>query len=196
MKNFFRLHSYDIVKLFLNQFAIAIFGIALAIATGKSGNKMLVFVTGILSIVFYLFLIYMTAWEIGSKDISAVKSGNRPFIPLTGTYVALCSNSLNFILAIIISLAFAFSDVAFFSTSGGIASTIALLIEGMYTGILSFDIGGAPLNSYWWIYYLIPLPSVIVSTIAYLAGYKGVNITGIFTPPVPESDREPKNKKK
>ena len=57
MGGVFKKHSYTIVKMFVTQVAIAIFGLGLAIATGMSDNKALQITTSIGAIVFYLFLI-------------------------------------------------------------------------------------------------------------------------------------------
>ena len=58
MKNLFRDHSYNMVKMFLNQFATAIFGFSLALAAGKAQNPTLRNVTSIGAILFYLFLLF------------------------------------------------------------------------------------------------------------------------------------------
>ena len=56
--SFFKKYSYIIVKLFLNQFAISLFGIGLAFASSYSKNNTLLLVSSIFSVIFYLFLEY------------------------------------------------------------------------------------------------------------------------------------------
>ena len=68
MKAFFSKYSYSIVKMFVNQFAISIFGSVLAMATASAGNDLLTLIVSCFAIVFYLFLIYTMVWEIGAKD--------------------------------------------------------------------------------------------------------------------------------
>ena len=63
MKAFFKERSYDMVKMFLNQFATAIFGVVLAIAAGMAGNVVLRNVTSAFAVLFYLFLLYTMTWE-------------------------------------------------------------------------------------------------------------------------------------
>ena len=65
---FFKKYSYIIVKLFLNQFAISLFGIGLAFASSYAGNNGLLMLTSIGSVIFYLFLEYAIIWEVGAKD--------------------------------------------------------------------------------------------------------------------------------
>ena len=59
MKAFFTRYSYTAVKLFLNQFAIALFGVGLAFACAKAQNTTLLYVTGVFSVLFYLFLLLL-----------------------------------------------------------------------------------------------------------------------------------------
>ena len=68
MREFMQKHSYNAVRLFVNQIAISIFGLVLAIACGKVENSTLKIVTSVGAIVFYLFLTYAAMWEVGSKD--------------------------------------------------------------------------------------------------------------------------------
>ena len=87
-------------------------------------------------------------------------------------------------------------DVPFFSGLGGFAGTAVHILEGMYTGLLANHVGGNPLNSYWFVYFLLPLPAILISGISYLLGLKDIKFTGLFNVQYPESDREPKRKKR
>ena len=84
MKQFFSMHSYNMVKMFLNQFAIAIFGLVLALAAGQAENAVLRNVTSLFSILFYLFLLYVMTWELGFKDKVSVETGRKKRNPFTG----------------------------------------------------------------------------------------------------------------
>ena len=56
------------IMLFVNQIAIALFGLGLSVALGKAENRSLQVAASIFSVVFYLFLLYARMWEIGAKD--------------------------------------------------------------------------------------------------------------------------------
>jgi hypothetical protein len=86
------------------------------------------------------------------------------------------ANSLNFLLAIFISLATLWPDGGFLSTLGGIATPIKLIAEGMYTGVLAINVGGAPLNSYWFMHFLTTVPSCIFICLAYVLGFNNVTL--------------------
>ncbi len=195
MKSFWKERSYDVVKMFLNQFATAIFGFVLALAAGKAKNPTLRNITSGFAVLFYLFLLYTMTWEIGFRDKIPVEKGRKPYRPLTGFFLSLAANLPNFILAFFIMLASVF-DVSVFSKIGGVCASIAVVIEGMYTGLLANRVGDVALNSYWWMFFLITIPSMAVCTAAYLLGVRDKKFTGLFKFQYPESDREPKRKKK
>lgn len=180
MLTFLKERSYDIIaKMLVTQIAIAVFGIALAIATGSkstSENPEIVqpatmqIVTSTAAIAFYLFLIFIALWEIGAKDAGKFQRGEPGVSRLTGFYMALVASLPNFLVAICVTLGTFLSDISFFSSLGGIAATIGLLIEGMYTGLLAIRIGGTPLNSMWFMWFVIMLPMILTATLGYIAG--------------------------
>ena len=195
MKRFFSTHSYNMVKMFLNQFATAIFGFALVLAAGSANNVFLRNASSVGAILFYMFLIYVMTWEIGYRDRVPVESGRMKKRPWTGSLISLCANLHNFIFAIFIALASLF-NAPLLSRIGGVCSFLALTLEGMFTGLLANHVAGAPLNSYWFVYFLLPLPAILVSTVAYNMGLNDVKFTKIFDPITPESDRDPSERKK
>ena len=194
MKQFFVNHSYNMVKMFLNQFATAIFGFALVLAVGKAESDTLRNITSVCAILFYMFLLYTMTWEIGYRDKTSVDLGKKERKPLTGALISLCANIPNFIFAIFITLA-SFLEVPAISSIGGVCSFLALTLEGMYTGLLANHVAGAALNSYWFVYFLLPIPAILVSGLAYNLGLRDVKFTSLFDPVYPESDRDPKEKK-
>ena len=195
MKEFFKKHSYDMMKMFLNQFAVAIFGLVLALATGMAKKDTLQIVSSVGSIIFYMFLLYAMTFEIGSKDKTSVDYGRIKARPLTGLYISLCANAINFLLAILITIGVV-SNSQFLSDVGGGAAVAALLLEGMYTGVLAVDIGGVPLNAMVWPFFAIILPALLVSAIGYFFGLKGWHLTKILIPKNAEEIELAREKKK
>lgn len=193
MKQFFHDHSYHMVKMFLNQFASAMLGFSLALVSSRVGNVALRNATSIGSILFYLFLIYTMTWEIGFHDRSGVLNGSRKKVPLKGLFISLCANAINFILAFFVMLASVLPQSGF-SSVGGVCGPVALLIEGMYMGLLANPLFGQPLNSYWFVYFLLPIPALLTSALSYFLGLNDKKFTGLFDYVYPESDREDKKK--
>ncbi len=201
MKAFFERYSYDSVRMLLNQIAIAIFGFSLALATGKAsvdaeqtgGNDTLLTITSIAAILFYLALEYGVAWKMGSNDRIGIQYGKIAWRPLTGLKVSLLANSVNILLAILITV----GVLGNIPDLPGVVSTIALLAQGMYQGVLAvFQINGLPLHEFWWVYFVIILPALLISTVGYITGAKDFHITNMGIPELPESDRPTKAERK
>ena len=182
MKDFFKKYSYTIVKLFVNQFAIALFGLGMAFASGYGDHNKLKIATGIGAIVFYLFLLYAHMWEVGAKDgITAEAKGTSRGL-WRGFAIGLLANAINLLLALLI-LPGAFAPMG--SALKGVSSVfsiVALLLEGMYIAILSLPLGGLALNAYAWVYFVIPLPAILVSGLAYIIGSYNLHATNILIP--------------
>ncbi len=175
MKQFMSRYSYESVHLFLNQVAIGLFGMTLALAAGMADNDILRTVTSAFSVVFFLFLQYIAMWKVGAQDRLSYDLGKLEKNYMIPVWMWLLANSLNLLLAIFISLSMWF-DVPFLSSVGGFASVIKLIIEGMYTGLLAINVGGAPLNSMWFMYFITTLPALIVVFVAYVLGFNNVRL--------------------
>ena len=171
---FLKKHSYDIVKMLINQLAISIFGNALALATGETQQGLRI-ATSVFSVLFYLFLIYVMMWDLGAKDGHHLEKKERGHTRLAGLYIGICASTLNFLFAIFIMLG---TLIPAMGNIGGVAKLLALLFEGMYTGLLAITVGGTPLNNFWWLYFLLPLPLILTATVSYLAGVKEFKLFG------------------
>ncbi len=174
MKDFFGRYMYDIVKMFVNQFAISIFGSVLVSATAFAGNDVLTLIVSIFSITFYLFLIYTMTWEIGAKDKISVDVGKKKYKPMTGLWMAMVANIPNFIIAVAFLVA---SPMAAEATWAG--NTIAFLqlpsfiLQGMYRGVMmTLKVGGVELMKLWWTYFLITIPGIFITWFAYFLGHR------------------------
>ncbi len=202
MKDFLERYSYDSVRMAINQIAISIFGFALAMTSVKSDNATLMLVTGLGAILFYLMLNYGVAWRIGSGDKNAVDHGYLKYRPQTGLYVSLVANSVNLLLAVLLTIG-ALTGV---QNLEGIPRFIAMLLQGMYMGVIDLVVADGKLviagteylalNDFWWTFFLLPLPSMLVSFVGYIAGVKDFHITKVGVPDLPASDRPTKQEKR
>ena len=195
MKGFLKNHSYDMVTMFLHQLVISMFGFSLVLAAMKIDNDALRNATSIFSILFYLVLLYIKAWDIGYKDKIPVEQGKKKNNPMRGALISLCANAINYALAIFVTLRAFWPNVPFFDSLGGVGQALCIFGQGMYAGILVNPVGGAPLNTYWFTYFLTPIPAILVCALAYYFGLHDVKYTGFFHKnQYPDSDREPKRK--
>lgn len=192
MKAFLHNYSYSSVKMFVNQFAISIFGAMLSMASTAAANDTLAFWCSILAIVFYLFLIYTQAWELGAKDKISVDIGKKEYRPHTGLFVSLLANIPNFIIAItfvFVLKVFTASEVA--ANIRTIASLFNMLLEGMYLGVLTtIKIGERTLLTFWWMYFLITVPAMLTSWLAYYLGQKNKKFTTLFDYQAPKTKKK------
>jgi len=179
VKEFFKKYSYVAVKLFVNQFAIALFGLGMAFVSAYSGNAKLRIGSSIGAIIFYLFLLYAHMWEIGAKDgISASARGTSRGL-WRGFALGAIANILNLLLAIIITV----TSVG--GVAGGLgqaATAIALMLQGMYFGLLSVPIGGVVLSELFISYFLITVPAILICGLAYIIGSYNLHVTNILIP--------------
>ena len=175
MKKFFHDYSYSIVKMFVNQFAIAIFGIALFTPTFNTMTT-LNLITSIFAVIFYLFLIYVLTWEIGAKDRISVDVGKKPYRPYTGLLLSLIANIPNLLLAIFCTVTELINPAKQFWA-------IPTLLNGMYWGIirnvkLPLGAGGAfvSISEFAITFYLMIVPALVTCWIAYFMGFKNIRI--------------------
>ena len=210
MKNFLSKHSYDFVRMLLVQSMIGgFFGFALAIAIGgisaqnsesgapSASSDMLLLITCALSILFYLFLIYIQIWEIGGKDEMSHRVRGTKHNIYKGLLIALCANVPNFLLAGLITLGYAFPNNEVCTSIGFVGDLITKFIHGMYLGLIQYEFaGGFRLMDQWWTFFLLPIPALVTCFAAYNIGRKGWHLTGILAPVVPESDRPTKEERR
>ena len=187
MKDFFSKHSYNIIKMFVNQIAISIFGFVLFAATSAAevngSSSILTIVVSCCSILFYLFLIYTMTWDIGAKDKISVDVGKKPYKPHTGLILALVANIPNYIIALAYTIAYPFmANHSWAGNTAGIAQTASLFIQGMYRGLISsISIGSNKLSQFWWIYFIVIIPSLVASWLGYFLGHKNFRFIAFIT---------------
>jgi len=187
VKDFFNNHLYNIIKMFVNQIAISIFGFVLFAATSAAEvngtSSILTIVVSCCAILFYLFLIYTMIWDIGAKDKTSVDVGKKPSRPYTGLILALVANIPNYLIAIAYTIAYPFmANHAWAGNTAGVAQTASLFIQGMYRGLISsVSIGSNKLSHFWWVYFIIIIPSLVTSWLGYFLGHKNFRFFAFIT---------------
>ena len=181
MKAFLHNYSYGAFKMFLNQFAISIFGAMLSMATTAAKNDTLAIILSVIAILFYLFLLYTCTWEIGAKDRISVDIGKKKYRPHTGLAVSLLANLPNFLIAFVFAIFRPFAESEWAGNICAVASLAVTLLEGMYLGVITtLTAGGAPLNSFSITFFIITIPALVTSWIAYFLGFKNKKFTTLF----------------
>ena len=116
-------------------------------------------------------------WKVGAQDRLSYDLSKLKRNYLVPFWMWLLSNSVNILFALLISLSMWFESSAL-STIGGIVAPITHIIEGMYTGLLAINVGGAPLNSYWFMHFMTPIPALAICYLGYFLGSKNFKILG------------------
>lgn len=165
MKKFFLHYSFYAVKMFINQFAISLFGMTLSMVFTSVESPIGQLLSSIFSVLFYLFLLYNMTWDLGYKDRIAKGHGTLDPKPLNGLYTSLLANSINFILAVFAILKFDFAS-------------FAIIIEGMYAGIMMYIANGAEIPT--WLYMAIIAPAILISSASYYLGLKDIRLIPWF----------------
>ena len=197
MKKFFHDYSYSIIKMFVNQFAIAIFGASLAFATtrahvGSQGFDSFTLIVSVFAILFYLFLIYTLTWDIGAKDRISVDTGRKQYRPHLGLLLSVLANIPNLVLAV----AYLVLSVIGFGDGMFLVSLAASLLQGMFFGAmisikLPLGSGGefVALNTLWPTFFVIVIPAMLTCWIAYYLGHKNFKISSLFAPEKKQDER-------
>ena len=133
MLEFFKKNGYSILKLFLIQIGMTVFGLMLAMATAS--NLSIMIVSCVAAVLLYMYLLYGQIWEIGAKDQILMQHQGKKPTPMKGFLISLCANALNILLALLIVISF--YNIPRLA-SGEITPT--QLSSGNLTGVSSSDL--------------------------------------------------------
>ena len=180
MLNFFKENGYTIFKMMVNQIGMTMFGLTLSMATYR--NDMLLLLTCLFSIGFYMVLLYTMSWDCGLREKVRVDGNRMKYQPLKGLWMSLCANVINFILAICTIVSYySLTDFATGQPEGAytvyyITKMIAIFIQGMYNGIISLY---APYNPF--AFLAIIVPALVSSTLGYYLGLNNRRLLGFIS---------------
>lgn len=193
MKKFLSDYSFYSVKMLVTQLVVSLFGLMLSMAFSKARSDAGQIISSVFAVLFYLFLIYYDSWNIGYKDKLAVGHGRTDRRPINGLYISLLANSVNIILAVVFAFGVEF------------CRGIMAFIEGMYAGILAIpletiqngeDVSYVLLGEKWWIYFLIVIPTLFISSVSYYFGLRDIRFTSLFNEQSTEKPEKQKKRKK
>ncbi len=179
MLTFIKENSYLIFRQIAIQMGMTIFGLALSLPTSVNDDLMLG--CGIFAALFYLYLLADAALSVGLKEQIKIQGGRAKYQPLKGLLISLCANFLNILLALAIWVGYAVSVATGTKQAWlNVLQMIATFIQAMYAGVISYVNNVFMLDPYSFgyclIFTLILLPAMIVTTIAYYCGERGIHI--------------------
>lgn len=174
---FWKSNSYDIVRLFVIQCGMSIFGSVLTLAINIAMEEFLLPIS-IFSACFYLVIVYSVMWEIGSKDRIRVDAGRAPMQKLRGAVLMLSAQIPNFLISLLMIVGGAvflggasvlgsrifsigyFPGIFFGSIYVGMIETAVAALKGMPSEYLTVGLA----------YLLTSVPAIAVSAVAYWMG--------------------------
>ena len=187
MFRFLKENSYQVVRVFLYQIALSFFGGMLALAGGASGSDLVLAGVSLLSVVFYLYLIFSLFYDNGQKDGIRVDAGRLKDNKIKGFAIAGAASVINFLLGVLtVIFKSLIKDVAlgqnlsslteeqasalapkWAASAYEITHTIAKAIQCMYVGIMKVFFSGNVI-----ILLIIPIPAIITAGVAYRLGVR------------------------
>ena len=187
IKEFLSKNGRYIIRLYLNQIAMSIFGLMVitgAATIGEIEDDLFIFLASVLAAGLYLFLIYAMMWEAGAKaaaktlraEDAGVKKFETPF------FIVLFGSTLNIILYVIYAFARFYSSANDLIEGSAVAAgaTMEIVIKmtnAMYMGfeaILYTENVVMRTPSYFFALTLIPL--FVVGIGAYYLGASEISI--------------------
>ncbi|MBR2465750.1 MAG: hypothetical protein IKB38_02325 [Clostridia bacterium] len=181
-------HSYDIVKLYIDQIGINVFSLILIFAIGSVSSSIGVqLALSVFTTLFFGFILYTTAWDMGAKDRISCDSGRCAACPLKGLILSLFANIPNFLLSLLAAVFLLISKTgseAMFS-AGTAMITLTKFTMAIYHGIVhaaaSFSNGWSVVDNAVVIslgYFLVPVISIAITQFGYSFGFKEKKIFG------------------
>ena len=173
---FLKENMHRIMRVLVNQVGIMIFAIIMTFTAGVMREDLrssMMTVASLFSIGFYLFLVFYTMREEGSRDSVKIEGGRLAYRPGYGFKVGLCATAPNYLFVFLMLLGLVLglavdAEGALLDTAGRgvwtVGYTVITMIQSMYTGILKVILEGASAYA-----------SVVGATVAYL-------VTPLFAP--------------
>ena len=185
---FWKKHSYQIVRLFIIQVGIAIFGFVLSLAVmtafRERDDRVALLMVSIFSVMFYLFLLYSVSWEIGGKDRLRLDAIHAEHNGGTGFLLALLAEVPNFLFDLLMLIGgivvYAGATVGG-SRTFGVGYLPSTFLNSMYVGIIRNLLTATGLSqdaspSYYLVAALLFLASTVPAILTVGFGYwMGVN---------------------
>lgn len=184
-------HSYDIVRLVIDQLGISVFALVLYISMSIAGenNAELGFALNILasvfSIGFYFALLYSVVWEIGAKDRIRIDSGKAEKFGLKGALLGFAANIVNIVFAVFVIIGELLRNFADFDSLNGVIAVVIVIIRftsAMFLRLVNaicMSFGGGYDNLYQSVIYLMFfILTVGVCHFGYTLGMNNFKLSG------------------
>jgi hypothetical protein len=184
---FWRENSGTVVKIFIHQIGLTVFGFLLNSAASASKSTAVTVALGVFSALFYLALLYIMSWDNGAKDKIRIDSGRIKLDRFKGARTAILASVPNLILALLALIGFLCINKSVLSPEGAyvtpkwamllysVAQLLGIFLNSMYTGIAEpINLASKPFYLF-----IVCIPAIIVCGLGYFLGTK--EKFGVFT---------------
>ena len=169
IKKFFQDYCYTAVKLIVTHIAMSVFGLMLYIPTG--GNPLLGGIFGIVSVIFYFFMINNDISKIGAQDAVRTRGGKSAAHPAKGFIIGAISAIPDFIICGLYLFFWYFQGYEWAKSASVIFMFTGVLWEGVFMGLTSFVEKSGPI-----VFACIPFIITIFAGVSYVLGMNNINL--------------------
>ncbi len=195
---FWKDYGKTIRRLWLNEFGAVAFGIMLSFLSSTLSSKMpeykmaVYVISGLLGLFFYIYLIYLVVWELGSSDRIKADAGRIPARPNLGLKIglvyaipSLAVTGIYLVLTVLYGAAHL--DVPALNGTLNVFGLASLVIEAPYLGFALAIFGNIGKNLaenmlvYYGVFWFVTcIPMIVGIWAAYLLGYKGKLMSRLY----------------
>jgi hypothetical protein len=169
IKKFFQDYGYTAVKLIVTHIAMSIFGLMLYLPTG--GSPLLGGIFGIVSVIFYFFMINNDISKVGAQDAVRTSGGKCAAHPAKGFLIGAVSAIPDFIICGLYLFFWYFQGYEWAKSASIIFMFVGVLWEGVFMGLTSFAAKSGPI-----VFACIPFMIIIFAGVSYILGSKNINL--------------------
>ena len=195
---FWKDYGKHVRRLWLNQFGAIAFGIMLSFLSTSLSDRVgesastVYFISGLLGMFFYCYLIYLVIWEVGAYDKIRVDAGRASASQHFGLKIALfysipCLAVTGIYLIATVVYKIAGVENSFVTGVVGVSGMASMVIEAPYIGFalaIFKQIGKAVQDEnllyYSILWFVSCAPAIITVWLGYLAGYKGKFMSKLY----------------
>lgn len=176
--SFFKDNKKHLWKLLTTHFVMAIFGLMVTLPWGMTqlGNTM-VLICGILTVLFYTYLIDLHIWDVGATDYLNSSSRGTKLDVLRGFKLGLIASIPSFIFASLLVF-FSYYQTYEWAVNGHIIMKyITKTWDAMFLGLQTTILPDASYEqTYAWFYLIAPIYPIIVTGLSYILGTKNIAV--------------------
>ncbi len=181
--NVIKSNAQYIIKLLINHFVSGVYSLILFVFFTIIAEGKFQLIGSIISIAFYLYLVYSFMWEAGAKR--AVGTGSQSIYPTDGILVMIVGSLPYYITIVLCTVFSAFAtNSEFAERTIDVAYRVLFYInvfftQCMYSGLFSSLFDGVA-NTPAFLYLVSLLPGLAVGSLAYFFGTKSYRIRSLL----------------